>query len=67
MKEGPGVTQIPKEEHLHGRNSKCQNLAKSILDVTPEAHGAGLERVREGVMTESDGRGGDRSGRGQLT
>ena len=66
MKEGAGVTQIPEEEHFHARNSECTRLTKNILDVTTEAHGDGLERVRQGEMAKRDGRGGDRSGRDQL-
>lgn len=60
-----GAIHISEEEHFQGRNCKCKSLTKNILDVTTEAHGAGLERVREGEMAQGDDRGGDRSGRGQ--
>ena len=54
------------EKAFDGRNSTCKGLTMNILDVTTETHGTGLERGREGEMAGSDGRGGDRSGRGQL-
>ena len=45
---------------LGGRNSKCKDPNKNILDVITGASGAALERVRKSKMAGSDSKGGDR-------
>lgn len=67
MKWGAGVIQISEEEHSWWKEQQMQHLKRCILDVTTEANGAGLERVRVSEMAGSDSKGGDGVCRGQLT